>query len=460
VVKNRASLSRLNSDSVYNHTEENNAKEHFIKAISADPKSSSDYKLCLNWINKAFDSERFDPFAITSGHLKSDFRKSQEKHIMNFNNSHSANTKQNSSGNITSIHPQKYLSSLIRFDFLQNDEEEIDLQELIEEEMLEQTSLKPQDIKINSLASSEKSNNFKQNPVFIIEKPIYDIDHSRKSIPNDSGRKGQVQEPDLKKKPSWNKYSVNGGYVRLEVSEKITIQIEDMKDIPPRIKGIITLEEKGLVKTQLYQSIWPFLDKENLKYQEGIIIKESKTQISDAKILFQSTKQNVSASENIRNEIYLYQYNPQLLKKKIIPMIIEPKIIEIDDFKMNLRILINPKYKDYFNSLDMKLVTVKPPTPADLPSAKYKLMKDGVITKLFPNEFDQQNSWNLTIVLSQENKISEILILGHFSITLFPTTLPNISIETQETTGHQTDKFKELAIDSKLVFDFRKKFII
>ena len=229
-----------------------------------------------------------------------------------------------------------------------------------------------------------------------------------------------------------------------------------MKENFPKIKGVINLKESESKKINLYKIYWPFVNEENLKFEIAPPILDSKNILSNNTILFRSPNPANNINNNPKSDLFYYYYNPHLLVKKRIPLIIQPKIIELDNFTMNVRILLNPKYKQFLDRIDMTFVTLIKPSIKDRLTNESNILEDGFVIRIFSKNFDEHFSWTSKFELDNKNKITDIHVLGYFTTTIFPQTLPQIFIQTESGTK---DDFSEIQKKTKMIFDFKRKLI-
>ena len=440
-------------------------QEKFIETFKPEKYNSKDEGLALKWINKAFDIERFESGDLSAANSKLDKTGSNSElvntQLNKFNNSLSVHLKNSSNvSNKYQIDTQRFLFSLIRFDFLKNEDIDVNLEELINQEINERNSSLSKSPRKFSLQPVKIDTSFKA-PVFSIEKPNYKIDTEPKkpaentAIPQGTSTKSEQSESSVS---GWKKYQANGGFVRVEIVEKLVLAIEEMKDNPPKISGKIMLEEKGFFEAQDYEVQWPKLDKDNMKIKESLYLHDQGKKINEEQLTFKGIQNEKGDKEKI--DLYMYKFNPHLLKKSITPMIIEPKFVNSNYDQLNLRLLLNPKFKDNFQSLDLKIMTLKTPKNKTSLGINTIIQEGGMIRNLILGDFENDLSWVTRIVLEKGNKILGIWLIGKFNTSLFPKTLPNISISLKDEKDHFSEpSTKTVICDKRLIFDYQRKLI-
>lgn len=425
--------------------------ERVLKFSSPEPFHSKQESAALGWISKAFDLERFNLEIDDKSQSNSMHIESPNYQINKFNNSASINSKVFNESRTHHIDAQRLLFSLIRFDFLKNEGNDIDFERLILEDSTRGGPTNSSQAALGNLGNlrnividpslGPKSMNLELKPASV--RPPENT-----GIPQQTSNKmDQVDQ---------EKYKVNGGIVRMEVMEKLFLTFEDMKDNPPKITGKIVLKEKGFTEPQEYQIKWPSLDSSEIITKESEILASKGRKFSSTSVGLTST----ASSQLLKSELYMYKINPQLLRKSITPLLIEPKFLDSAHDDLNLRLLLNPKYRENLLKIDLKILTSRRPKKSGGVGMEGKIVDDGLETKLVLEDFGNELSWKTKIGLEKGNKVVGVWLVAHFKTTLFPQFMPKVGIRAQDDGSHFSEnKMKMVACDHRLVFEYQRKLV-
>lgn len=414
-----------------------------LKFSGAEAFHSRSESAALGWISKAFDLERFDLELEDKRDSASTTFESQNYQINKFNNSASINSKVFNESRTYHIDVQKLLFSLIRFDFLKGEESDVDFERLISEDS---SRVEPDSSKQATLGNLRS---IVIDPSLGPKTTNLELKPSTRA-PAETSRRGQSQLGAA----DHERYQVNGGIVRVEIMEKLFMTFEDMKDNPPKITGRITLKEKDLTGAQEYQIKWPSLDSSEILTKESDLLGARGRRFSSTSMGLSS----VGSPRMQKSELYMYKINPQLLRKSITPLLIEPKFLDSAHNDLNLRLLLNPKYRENLLKIDMKILTRR--KPRQNAGFKAKVVDDGMETRLALEDFGHELSWKAKIGLEKENAVVGVWLVAHFKMTLFPQLLPKVAIRVQES-GEQAleNKMRAVACDHRLVFEYQRKLV-
>lgn len=421
------------------------------------PKSESN---ALEWINKAFDLERFS-LQNESPQVNSLKNQSQTEQmntqINRFNNSASIHSKVlNNSSKVFGITTQKLLFNLIRFDFLKNEETEVDFETMI----TEASSLAQLEGKAREKGESQVSpvqidplNSFAtpKPPKATPEKRRDDfVHHENTGIPQQTSIKPGVNNHE--------KYLVNGGIVRLEILERLFVTFEALKDDPPRITGRILLKQKGFAEPQEYQIKWPVVDSTQILLKESEQVSKQGHRFSESSVGL-TVAPPASPQELVRQDLYVYKLNPKFLRKPNTPVLVEPKFLDSTHDHLNLRLLLNPKYRKTFVGLDLKILTRFAPRVGP-PGLKAKLTQDGFQTKLSLEDFGVDLSWGTKIALSNGNEVEGVWLVAHLNTLLCPQLMPRVDIRVQNELDHFSEAdVREVFCDHRMMFEYQRKLL-
>jgi hypothetical protein len=455
----KKSLFRQQSDSQGDHSVPSNP-EQLIRISGPSLYHSKDEKVALEWIVKAFDLERFTPNAFDQ-QSQSIKNPSQTEHmnsqINKFNNSVSINSKvMNNSSKVYGISTQKLLFSLIRFDFLKNEENDIDYEQLISEATINPSSLE------NSKKKS--TNNFDLKPIVIDpSKSVPDPTRIQVNM-NQNNRElqentGLPQQTSIKgQSNNQDRYKVNGGIACLEILEKVYVTFEAMKDNLPRITGKIILKQRGIKEAQEYQIKWPVMDTTQIISKESQYLQSKAHRFSKTSIGMTYPAPS-SLDTLLKQDLYMYKLNPQFLRKRNTPVLVEPKFLDSNHDHLNLRLLLNPAYRDSFVKLDLKILTKYAPQTRAI-NEDAKLTQDGIETKLGLTEFGNDLSWATKIGLNKGNEVIGVWLIAHFNTVLCANLMPKVDIRIRNEMDHFSDEdIREVACDRRMMFEYQRKLV-
>ena len=428
----------------------------------------------IKWINLAFDLDRVEPTAL--GLTRNNSMGSHaDAQVHRFNNS----LAQMSKGTLSSLNsrknaqePHRFLFGLIRFDFLKPQEADQDLNLWLESLARlgsKEGSIENSARKESSLRSRDTSNS-KMKSIDSLKIGNIDLTRTeRKGVGSDrpegsSASLGQypIKEPTqgLENREdedgNWDKYKVNGGFVRIDVVEKVVLMFEEMKHIPPKITGRMTLEEKGMASSQQYLIKWPDVPHQDLKIKNSPFLQSTSKKIS--KITSSFSGRSEGSQAQTKNDLLMYRWESHMLRKEITPFIVESRFSDSSFSGLRLRLLLNPKYSQHFLTLELKLLTEYPPL-GKKSSSTFQLLEEGFQTELVSNDFQSDLSWHTKLELNSGNRFLGVWLVAKFNRVLFPQTLPALRIRIQDPEDDFNDGSENpVAVDQRMIFEFKKKF--
>lgn len=417
------------------------ATERVLKLSAAESYHSKEESAALGWLAKAFDLERFN--------LNTDARETPDERSQSgdpgfqvnvFNNSASVNSRVLSDARAFHIDAQKLLFSLIRFDFLKNEGSDIDFEKLMAEDP---TPAQAKQTTLGNLRSIVIDSSPAPKSLSIsLKDSSKQLQKTGKAVPN--------PEADQER------YRVNGGAARMEVLEKLFMTFEDLKDNPPKITGKILLKEKGFAQGQEYQIRWPALDSSEILVKESEALAARGRRYSSTTIGFVSK----ASAQLFKSDLYMYKLNPSLLRKSITPLLVEPKFLDSSREDLNLRLLLNPKFREALLKVDLKVLTRARPSAPRVSGMRAQTVADGLETRLSPVDFGQEMSWKAKVGLDSGNTVEGIWLVAHFGKTLFPQLLPEVLVRVREDVrGFSEGELKTVVRDQRLIFEYQRKLV-
>ena len=167
-----------------------------------------------------------------------------------------------------------------------------------------------------------------------------------------------------------------------------------------------------------------------------------------------------SSDQSSKLNLYAYKFHPQMLKKSITPLLIEPKFLDNTHDHLNLRILLNPKFKESFSKMDLRIMTQYSPQRNNSLGINSKITKDGIEKTLILGDFGNDLSWKTKISLNKGNIVLGVWLIANFNTILFPKFMPKIGMKIQDEFDHFAESgTKEIACDKKLIFEYQRKLI-
>ena len=149
-----------------------------------------------------------------------------------------------------------------------------------------------------------------------------------------------------------------------------------------------------------------------------------------------------------------------MLKKSITPLLIEPKFLDNTHDHLNLRILLNPKFRESFSKLDLRIMTQYSPQGNNCLGIHSKVTKDGIETSLNLGDFGNDLSWKTKISLNKGNVVLGVWLVANFHTLLFPNFMPKVGIKIQDEFDHFAESgTKEIYCDKKLIFEYQRKLV-